>query len=1702
MVLTAAVAWSQAGGALPNQIVLGVGFGELVPLAGSIIPASVARAVEPGIDGDLIRRILIEEIVRERFLVEFDYDGAREGGFLGSENTYALTYTGTEQEVLKEVTLGNKDRSLAPIRTMPLDAGSKDSYALRVRAGSPEGGPEDGPSVGVDALLRYGASTRRSKRFRGARQLVEARILEVDYLKRRGYLLPDPGVDEASLQVLRSGREGAEVSVDGRRFTVLSPGVDFRLDNVAGRVLLTRALSQAEELAVYYERGGVAVGSPSLGSRAIVAESGVRADFSSAAFPEYFGSDGERTWLYLRREGVSSYWELKNLYAVEGLEGSEDPGPVALRIVLSASGLENGSYRDLVGRYSVDPTDGVVSFEPRDAWGFYPRPFPGARPFTDPDAPVNPFAPDNPIYGGLGDPAPSASVNTLVFRFSPRREELFLDYDILERSVRVQVDGAEIAAGLFSVDYDLGTVSFAAGVVSPSSDVEVSYSVAVPAAELQELVGAVGVDLEAAPLVLRAFSTARLPLRAEQAPRIGEGRIGMFAAGVDVRMDLGAPEGTPGPSAKLAAGAAVMAGVAGAPGVALVADMESGASSSVSTQAEYWILGSRSLLLGSASPPTLLGARGPLRYRDYWRSSLVGGGILEPVSWDDSGNPAFSYAEKAGPYNTADTAPGREERALVLEFDFDLAGDAVPYVSAATSLGGQNLAGAGVLHAAMRGYGVSGGAVRVYLEVLRVYEEDLNANDSLDGETSVLQSGLPITPLDGTPTVIGTGRDGRADGRIASEDLDGNLQLDPPGPYALDVEEGVVAGGAGGVLAEIGPGDEAWHTVSLDLRDLIRAHPRVFQEARALRLTVTSAPGSRPTRGRVLVGGIWFAASGVRNLSPEYLAVQEVSTRADDRVAADAFSLSYPDVYASLHGSAKSRADRGHDERTLVTRLTASLPDGARAAVAAELAAPASLTPYGRFAAYVFLPAWPAPAQAVLRLVIESTPLDYLAAEVPAGELRQGWNELAFGIGTPYDLAVNGRSTGAVGVGGSGGILSAVRAFRLEIEARGGEIPEGFELWLDEWHMGDARVSLDTAVYGEASLGYRGAALVLSLGRAASRSWPLLGDAFIRAGYERRAGGLADTPDVVAGSWWIGHELVLLNVLRPRLRIGGSWTRPDLEPSVVERAETSTWSYGIGLDTGVPWLPVLDHAYHSTVSEGTRLGLGESGYGAVESLRGSRSVTFEERMRYDPVLAQSYLFTRAWEYASAEGAEAGESLRLTETHDARLQLLSGQNRASANFLREERWTSGAPAFDPLPVSAYLSTMAAALRPGAEAVPAGSLSARADKASLELSLPRRRFVGAAARTEATYRERDSDASLVTRDAELTSSLNVSLPFSPGGRGDLQVTVTATHTLAASCSDAPASLTELGLLGLGYPLLLRPPLYYLGLFVDWARANALDAVGMLAQDQALARLSSARLTAATGLSLEFRSAPWFLPSRAGLSLESATSRSGFAYAQTGDLVARVGKTLVVPRAGALPLTASADLTYRFGRIYATKVTSQSVVSAIGLGLPVFAHGGIRLDGSVTYGHERQRVDDPRLTLWPGGGRAEPATAARPDRRSLESVVGVELWSERPVEGVRSQLLFRSLPAGGERLGLRGRVELENAFVWTDASRVAPYTNVPLKATFTQSTVFRQSDYLSLELSLKAVAGAEDLVWAAGTTRVPAFGFEMQANVELRF
>jgi len=1715
-----------AGPELPAELSFALGYGFGFPELSTLLFTGPAPLAQGFVLDELIRKVFIRRAIHERIFLDFDYDAGRGSGFLATEpNTYSLQYLGPEDELLRELSLGNRHLGIPGSGYVPLDAGNPNSFALRGRAA--RGG------WGLEGLVRYGMSLQGTRRFRGGRRVVETELLDVQYLRARYFLLPDSGVDEAGLRVYRSSDRISDLEIDGKRFALLVRGTDYRFDNPRGQIALSRSLLSGEELAVYYEKGGTPVGSVTLGRNAIIDGAGLRDDFDASAYPEYF--DGSATVLYLRKGGLNSYWEMRSAYPLEELPSEAVARGVSVELLFTDNGAVNPNYGELLERFRMDPEAGAILFGFEDPAGFYPRPFPGEFPFTHPATPDNPFAPDNPVYGGLSYPGPDASINTLRLRYAVSTDSFFLDYDLVAGSVRVTVDGVPLSPSLYTVDTMAGVITFDPGVLSPSSLVEVTYSYTPFAGGRQELLSALGIGYSTDGFQARSLTAFRYPIEEPLAPYVGEEREADLRSSLAARAVFGAPPGSEGFHAELAGEAALAVRSPNAKGEAIVADMEDDRRYLVSVYEEEWLLGSRSQILpqlplpGLTEPssPVSLDTRGELRYENYWQSSLLSGDTLRELAWDNSGNPRFSYTEKAGPYNTADHPPGGEGRSLVLDFAFP-AGSDNAYVTAATALTGSNLAEYRRFNISFRGAGISGEAVRIHVEALRVYQEDLDGDDVLDGESSSDQAGFAITPLGGGPTVIGTDRFGQANGRLDSEDLDGNGYLDPLGPFLSDEEAGVPLAGEGATqahLAELGPGSEDWRVVSLDIGHLIAASPEVFQDLQGLRITITPASATTPTSvsGKVLINRMWFAASGLHNDTPASLSLREVSAAEDPVVAANLFSDSYPEVYQELHGSPAYRERRGFEEQVLVCRFEPPLPAGERASVSRRFGYTADLSAYRELRLYLYRPAGESyPAAAVFELSLRASEQERLEADLPSAAFGSGWNEIRVSLEEGFGVAVNGTQVGALSPTGTLGVLSRVSQVRFGLRAEGAELTEGFEFWLDEWHLRSPRIAVEGAALAEASLGYRGT--LLGIGGV-----PVLSDVLLAGRYEHTGGGFEGTPGWREDRYSGALDMGLLGVLSAGLSADGTSRRP-LEAGSAgpaagtfefrEGRRTSTVGMRLGLDTGLPYLPVLEHGYRRTDSQEDALALTQADYALARADTVAESLTLTERFQPADWLSQSYSYSRSWlfEGATRWAADTGalldeaRALALTQVHAAGAVVRWNGGRLSVSLSRDETLDIPGPELPPELFSSYGSKMAALFLPVRQAYPDGLWDTRADAGELFLSVPRRRHVGASLGLQASYRGWNYDPAgtpaASSRDAEVSEALSLSVPISPDGDGRFQLIPSLTRSYRGTYRQATEELKEARLLWESGRQLLFWPFYYLNPCLDSGRLNELAAVDVLAGAPEVTGSSSARLETSLALDASLRTGLWYVPSRLGLSVTGDTSRDGSAYAQTRSLRTRLGLDipLVPKRRGPAPAGSDRlglDAGYVLRWDYARKLRVHEVSSRafVLLGGPL--PGELSGQHTLSYSRERQAIGDSALELVPGRPDLEPPVGEEPDRDLVTSALGLEYRWEQTLQ--RRPRVSRWIPVplqATQTVSHTERLAVENQILIMDRAKTTSTGAVPLRIVLEHETLMGVSENMHVQLALRTMGGLQERIEADRSFYEPAWGLEARLQVVLSF
>lgn len=931
-----------------DEIVLGAAYGlNLAVIESAQVLGD--SSIENGINIDeLIKRIRINRAIGDQFFLEIDYDVERDSlGFSGLDgNIYSARYQGLEYDVLRGASLGNRYLSIPGSRFLTIDEGSADSFALTGSLGY--------RNFGADALLRYDVSLSGTKRFRGNRQVVDLKVADTEYAKGVFFFLPDSNIELDSFELFAEKSDATDLLLDTGSFKRLSRDVDYTFDNGRGWIFLARSLKPDEELLAYYKKNSYSVGSSVIGRNSFIGEDGNRKSFDTVSYPDYFVEKNGITYLYLRKDRVNSYWELRNGYRLMDITDVSLPEDIEVNVVDEATEGINLSYEGIASQTVIIPEAGAIFFELKDTVGlFYPRPFPGEYPYGHDTNPINPFDPGNAIYGGIGYPARSASINTLHISYTLSSDSFFLDFDIVDGSVKVYIDGIELNPKKYSVDPVSGVIFFVPGVIQPSSDLRVTYKYKPFGGSREELITAVGVGYESSWWSIRNLLKFSYPLTDIKAPTVGEERPAVFGDSLEFVASVGAEEEEAGPYARLELSGAVTVENSNSAGVLRIASMNTENRFGISVYDSVWQIASPSKILEDAG--VSISQRADLLFENYYEQSMLSGALLRELSWDNSENRSFTYGDKAGPYNVADAPAGRSGPSLVIDYAVP-AGASEPFASLATAFPLKNLGIFDRMNIEFKAQDIAGGTVAVYLELLSIIQEDLNANNALDGESSAEQPGFSITPLGGVQTILGTDRIGDGNNEIDSEDLNTNGVLDPVGPFVSDSEAGVILSAevAAAPSFEIQEGQSDWQRVSFSIRDIVAANPLVFQSAEAFRITVVPQVAGDGASGKIVINRIWFSGASFLISDPSTMAVSEISAPENPDFAGNPLEVAFPDVYRLLHGPPGRRTQIDGGESVLACLVDSALGPGELVTISRQFEAPTNLSHYRNLILFIY----------------------------------------------------------------------------------------------------------------------------------------------------------------------------------------------------------------------------------------------------------------------------------------------------------------------------------------------------------------------------------------------------------------------------------------------------------------------------------------------------------------------------------------------------------------------------------------------------------------------------------------------------------------------------------------------------------------------------------------------------------------------------
>jgi hypothetical protein len=1694
---------------LEGQLELNMFYGKDFALGNSSTTGAGTARISDGFGYDFISRILLTGSVADRLFIEFDYDSERKEEELGGDrNTYSVSYRGKEDEFIKEVSVGNKELAIKDSRYLKIDEGNADSFALKADAGWEK--------LHMEGLLRFNDALSGRKEFSGSRNSIEFDALDVEYVRGQFFFIPvadngeDAGIDEDTLELYKTATGSVDVKdVDEKDFALLTRGRDYTFDNTRGRIYLLNALSSSEELIVNYKKGGDRVGVRTF-MNAIIDSSGNRDNFNSSAYSEYF--DGSATYLYLRKNNFNSYWELKNGYFLDEYEG-ETLFNVNVELRTTVNKGLNSNYDDILDLYEIDTNVGAIFFNFEDSVGFYPRPFPGPEPYPT----YNPFDTLNPIYGGVGDPLPENSVNTLHISYSYNTDIYFLDFNLVPGSVGVYLNGVLLDPKYYTVDYEFGMLAFDPGLIKSSDEIVATYRYTGFGSGEQGLFTALGFYYENGPFYGQNLTAYETGLKGREAPDVGSEDIAALTNATSVMINLGATdEDEEGLYAVFDGEFAFAQTNNNVYDSAIIADMErEDFTIDLSMNDQDWMLATKSKY---ALLPVTLTTRGDVLYKNYWEDRVIGSAELKTLSWNIPSDQVFSYSEKAGPYNTADKPTGGADTSLVVEYDF-LSGSSEPYAAVVLPLHNANYSSYERFNMTLEGVDISGDSVQVYVELLQEYDEDLNNNSIInrnpDGENSINDAGFSITPENGNPTVIGTNREGGSNGRIDSEDLNGNGYLD------YGSESGVlIQGDTTDYVKQLSTGNSDWQYISVDILSLIESAPGAFQNATALRITLTSvtSPLAQDAAGKLVINRIWFSGSSMVNESKEYLNISEVSVDEDPDVDDHALSKDYPGLYDELHGDASYRSRNNLVEKVLKVNFDPTamtqLDQGEEATVARRFAIPMDISFYGDYSMFLYLPeSETVPTNMDFTLSFVSGQNEELRTVIPGSQIVQGWNRIDVHLKSPYTVELNGQDVVTMEKSGDLRILNRLAEIQFGFFANSGDVTQPLEIWLDEWFVHNSEGYFDTAFITEGTFGYRGDVLSVA-------EFPLIGDPSLLLGYERQEGHFYKNSDERNDRVYTGLDVDLFKVLGTEVYLSRENTttirnEEELPGDLSTDDSRTQQSHALELRFDNPYIPSLRHSYDRIVTNRKDIELNPTDYQHNDDTLYDESLLFSERFDFPFGLSQAYTFNRFWQYTNSFETEPSQSLDSDQHRDAsveqqdRFDLSFSRSKGSiATYLVRDKLYTGlsVPKVDTWG-SAYSNRLWTLFKQVGETIESetiegepiekGTLSSTTDGYGLNINIPLMNVVGFSLILDTDYSQKNFSYDEEYRDTVYNHDFEMAFPFYFLGIDRIEVTPLMRREFRGDYKTVSDSLTRGEMFLESYKYLFMPPFYYM---YPRGRAHDYDAVDIFIDeiDTSANTLSNSYI-----LDVAFGYNSWFIPSWLTLGINGETRREGESYRQSRGWTTSIQYNVPLSHAEKyFKNNIVMTFDYEGERQFDTKVLNNSFSLTTEYDVLRTEFQGLKIYDQIEYTRQRQHKGEKSYYLKPRVPDTDTAIALVPPSDTIANEFRLSyLWEVFPKKGffsVKPDTEFKSSIKNQEIL------TIENIYTITDREQSERFSNLLLGLTLEHETEYDITDSLIFTAFSKLQFGVEEKVapdYSSGNL-LTSLGFELGLKMEIYF
>ena len=1683
---------------IEGEIDLNLSYGGSFSLVKGGVAGLGSSGIKEGLKYDLIEKILMQGSIYDRIFVDFDYDSTRsEKGLAEEKNIYSVEYRGKEGEFIKKVALGNRDFKIRDTRYIPIDEGNQDSFALKFVGG--------GTNYSVQGLLRYDVSFKGEKHFTGFKRDVNTRIYDVDYVKGKYFFIPDKNIDENSLQIYISVTVNGDVSIDGRQFKLLSQNIDYSFDNSRGFIELNEPLEGDQELAVYYQKDGYSVGNSQLGINGIIDTDGVRKNFNSSDFSEYF--DTTKTFLYLKKNNFNSYWERKNLYLLEDFEG-ENIYNLNIQLYYTSNGGLDSYYDDILENRSFNPEDATISFDFSDGVDFYPRPFPGAKPYDptlapyQPGDPRNPFDPDNPIYGGTSYPATNSSILTLGISYSYYAESFFLDFNLIPGSIRVYVDGIELSSDRYSVEYTLGVIDFKTGVIKPTSKVDIYYRYSGFGGGGKSLFAGGGINFYTGNLDIYNLTAYRHPVGIKEAPNAGNESASSIINSTVVNYKLGSEE-EEGAFLNVKGEVALSYTDPNPRNLAIVADMESEDNEySIDLSDDKWMIATISQILTSPPYSLSLSTRGELFYKNYWEKNLISGDELHTIDWEIPTDHIFSYSKKAGPYNTSDKPPGGEDESIVLDYKFKK-GDSYPFLSVIAPIIGKDLTVFDRFNVLFKSVDIKG-KVKIYVELLSSYNEDLNGNGAIDGESSVNDHGFKITPVGGTETVIGSDRNGNSNGKLDSEDVNHNGLLDL-------TDSGTIIGEDGNdYLFSVSSDTSDFILVQKDIGNLVTSNKSLFQNAKVLRITVvpdesqlTAGSLDSEVTGKIIINKIWWSGSSVKNNSPEKLSISEISTGESEDVRENAFSKKYPSLYNQLHGDLLYREKSGHVEKVLDVKLTAALDPDEEVSFSKDFYSTVDFSKYEEFNLYIYQLS-DLPQDLNLQLKLITSEQEYMWIDFPATLLKTGWNKISVSLDQPHHVRLNGELIGNLDTYGSLDVLKRVSSVRVIIKNSGSNPISGFEFWTDEWHLSSTKKYFDKAYYAESTLGYRGE--ILSLNK-----FPLVSDPVLTLSAERKEGYFSGNLDNFSNTYYINGNLKLVKYLKAGVTYSRSCKNELREKENIGdgfKPQTNLVSVKnyIELEFDKPYIPDIYHFFERTVSGESAIKLTKDSFNLFKSYNYRESIGLKENMFFPFSLSQSYEYTRIWDYTRSKIGDQSSFFNQSYTGSATLEQI---HRVSLNYdenlsmqlllSRDETYSGARSVSYERWRDSYIYKLGSLFKPPSANLENSVLASRNDGITFDLSIPISRNAGFNNNISSVLNQNSFFHDEKYRDFYITNSLNIYIPFSIFN-DDLKITPSLSRTFEGKYERIAFIKDEGEVLIDTLKPVFMPPLYYISPFKNLGRRKDYGAVNYFRDSEFISGNSRNELKTKYDLSFDLKTAHWYLINSMDLWVAGDTVRDGDSYLQTRSYGASVEKRFENRSiANYFDSSTVAKIEYENEINFLNKILKNTVSLDLKINRLRYENRGYKVSSKLSFNAQNQKAGSKNMRLVPGDESYEQEVSEIPDSYTVENDTSFSYYWI----GSLPSLPF-DINVGEGRINNIETFRIENIYTFIDRRKCEAFSNIPVRITFEHRSSYSFSSDINFSAYFKIISGIEEKVLPPVTKGniLPSAGLEVGVSTKIIF